>query len=308
MTERLNGFVSVRTPKQYADLGCTRIAHILRKPLAVVDPNEVLDLAHAQIALKKGDLPEIGIHELRRLNEKYRPPNGVDKRTAEEISQIFFQASELIDGRSATSNSYGLYAPSYENALLSQKESWDESQEYRSLLVGALTSETAMEYTATVKNIFPQAKTHIIDIEGRETISAPGFIFGSGMELPFPNASFGSIHTNYLLNMIEGGDETDIQKIEQLLQESSRVLTKKGMLIMCEGKLNAVLKSNFAIGKKWELAHLLKRYGFEQISIKKGLKFENRQAMMGHFHSSHGEDNRNVVADKKTFYITAVKS
>jgi len=149
------------------------------------------------------------------------------------------QSGELLLGLDSYASSYGLYMPSYLYALQMQEEQTAKNGPYRSLLVGALSPDTIREYATTVRTIHPDAEIHVIDLEGgltRETMpDIVTFHEGDALQLPFPDGYFNSLHTNFLLDMLEDpkGRPQELKR-QQFLTESFRVLGKGGMLAMIE--------------------------------------------------------------------------
>lgn len=308
MTERQNGFVLVDNPSQYTYLGRKRISHLIGKPIGCIDPSEVVTFATACMALYRGRPLDISKSAYAELERKFTPERPMSPRVCQELNQAFFQAADLISGLEMTASSYGAYAPSYVTALERQKERW-RAQEYRSLLIGCLTKDTAMEYIATTTQVFPQSEPYIVDLEGSETREAPGFILANGLSLPFGDNFISSIQTNYLLHMLERGDAAHRKlPVEQLLEECYRVLSPNGELIMCEGNLPILMgyDCSLAEGLKF-LKKLIRRQKFLDITISRTLEFENRQEMVRHFRSSHGAIDEKVFESPRTFLITATK-
>jgi hypothetical protein len=132
-------------------------------------------------------------------------PNAITKeriRLIIERIQRINQYADTFHNRETTANSYGTAAPSYIERL-KEYDRDNHHERHKTLLMGALTVDGALEYNAVVKNTIPKASPYIIDLEGQETRTVPGFMLGDGLRLPFANDSFHSLHTNYLLHSLD---------------------------------------------------------------------------------------------------------
>ncbi|HOY14301.1 MAG TPA: hypothetical protein PLY70_14230, partial [Saprospiraceae bacterium] len=287
------------TPQQIVDMGIKRIAQMLGKPVSEIDQQEVIYL---NSALKTTEGYKIG-----HLWEKYRGIGTDADGLGRESLQIFHQSAELIEGGIPYSNSYGLYASSYESVLREQRNTW-ESLDYRSLLIGAMTMDTALEYTASVRSVFPKAKTNIIDLEGGEIKNAPGFIFADGLYLPFSSDSLSSIQTNYLFHALKS-DNKGNSCLERIISESWRCLSDKGVLILCEGNFDRIagcenISADMAINK---ICRVIKKQGFSDIKIRRPSKFLNRREIIRHYRSSGGANEEKTSPSQGAVFITATK-
>lgn len=301
MSEKLNGFTIQTLQADHERLARSKIAQACGLTRKAVDFKEVLYI------LKEDDFNIFKLF----LLDKYIKSNGeTSSRFEIEASQTFKQAAELLEDNMEAScyNSYGLFGPSYEMELREQKKYFDFKNPYRSLLIGTHTTNTAVEYTATIKNIFSQAKTQIIDIDGVDCQNKPGFVFGDGLQIPFQDNTFQSIHTNYLLHMLSSNNNDDgVESIKQLFKESFRVLSKNGQLILCEGKLEEALDiENIYLGIK-KIRQLLEIVGFRNIAFKPALKYVNRQEMNRHFRSTNGALDEKIVVLANAYVITGTK-
>ena len=300
MSEKLNGFTIQTTQADHERLALNKISQACGLPKNNINPKEVLYIIN-------GDYSDVSrLH----LQKKYLKSNDeAATRSEKEASQTFKQAAELLEAyvKEYGYNSYGLFGPSYEQELKDQQKYFSLKDPYRSLLVGAYTTDTAVEYTATVKNIFPQAETHIIDIEGVDCSNKPGFAFGDALQIPFKNDAFQSIHTNYLLHMLSGENEDGVENVKQLFRESYRALSKNGKIILCEGIFSDILDENSLYTGLIRIRQLLEIAKFRGIEIKNALKYVNRQEMNRHFRSTHGALNERTEEMPFVFLITAIK-
>lgn len=134
-------------------------------------------------------------------------------------------------------NTYGRYCPSYFSYLQNQYSQKDKN--YNSLLAGCLYKNSLHEYLATVKSVYPKAKCEVLDIEKWDHLEKNDF-FKQGnvlnMSEIFPENSFDSIHTNYLLSMIENGDKSIDINTEKILNEFYRALKPGGITLLIEKK------------------------------------------------------------------------
>lgn len=283
MSEHLkkNGFIMITLDSELINIGCRQIKPYTKLPLKDIIPSEV---------------PRVFEPINNNINEAYKEMlllkkynfthDGMSEREKSETGTTIHQAAEIIDPNIEPSMSYGLFVPSYQEELNLQKNKYG-SPRYHSLLIGALTANTAIEYTATVKSVFPEAQTRIIDLETVKKNDKPGFIFADGLNTPFVKNTFSSIHTNYLFHMLEGENTESIKNIKRLFIESFRILNNEGKLIMCEGNLSHILgvDDNSAIQK---IKQLLADSGFSDIEIKPAIKFKDRREMTKYFRSTDG--------------------
>ena len=264
-------------------IGCRRINPFTKLPLKEIIPSEVSRIFKPA---NNTTVSETYYKKMLLMNKYNLIPDGMSNREIHETGAIIHQTAELIDPNIESLMSYGLFMPSYQEELKLQKKNYSSPQ-YRSLLIGALTPNTAIEYTATIKSVFPEAQTNIIDLETVKKNDKPGFIFADGLNMPFVTDTFSSIHTNYLLYMLEGKNINPIRNIKNLFTESFRILNNEGKLIMCEGNLSNI----FGVDKHsaiQEIKQLLADSGFSDVKIKPAIKFENRREMTKYFRSTNG--------------------
>jgi len=307
MGKETAGFTAIITQDEFTRLGCNRIAGLLGLPQKEVIPNEVIQFSTVVYALQIGMVPLISPAIFRRVTDKYAG-NSDDNRLNEERCQAILQAADLIRGGLPGFTSYGISFPSYKQELEKQKETWGEAESYKSLLIGASTKDTTDEYTAGVRSIFPKAQTYIIDVEGRETTKAQGFLFGSGLSIPFSDNSFSSIHTNCLLPKLKGKNIGNKTKLEQLFAEMYRVLSDQGQLIMFEDGMPDAYGDGYSFQKAIEqIEGLLKQQGFKKFALQTAEIFSSRQDMLRYFRSNHNEEINSVCGPTDSFLITATK-
>lgn len=211
-----------------------------------------------------------------------------------------------MSNRAAIAISYGMYYPSYIMELYRIRNSQGYNPNHRSLLLGAYTADTAIEYTATVRSVYPNAQTHILDLEAAETEDKPGLLLANATKIPFAEGSFSSIHTNYLLHQLVGVNDPRTG-ISDLFKESRRTLQIGGSLIMCEGRL----ADRLGVSEPEQVAHMFRNIarsaGFSSTRIEPAYAFVSRQDMASHYRSSEGLSTMNTINRKGTYLIVATK-
>lgn len=216
-----------------------------------VDPFELQALYSANV----WDLGDPSEHP---LYGKYisRSPNG---RSRIEKEQQVGQLTESLFDLHPGHKSYGLYVPSYKRGLYLHKDASLQSSDstHRSLLVGALTTNTIHEYAQTVRAVYPNAHCLVTDIEGDTTREVDpktaNFFYGSALHLPVPSGSIDSLHTNILLmNLREPKAKIDQSQRQRrrFLSEAYQALSPTGLLIMLEQADDDLLQDLFLTGFK----------------------------------------------------------
>ncbi len=288
------------------DKGLERISELLNKPKTEISPEKVISIKRDRMDLVRDNAPDIEPYTKERLMKAFGQIKVDNGRKWKEIIQSFIQSADLIDGGKPEGNSYGIFLPSYKAALEKQKENWGKKKDYKSLLIGSLTKETAIEYKATVSSIFPQAQTYFMDLEGEETRKTPDFILANGLSIPFRDNVFSSIHTNYLFHMLEGDNKpNDLRKIKRLLKESWRVLSVGGQLMMCEGNLGSIFFKNKSIES--EIKKTIQQQGFSDISINQAVQFTSRRDMVNYLDPENILPINKIPTPQGVFMVTATK-
>lgn len=189
-----------------------------------------------------------------------------------ETCQTISQSMEFFEGTFPLAMSYGLFMPSYQEALRDQKERRDEKSEtHTSLLLGALTPDTVREYAIAVRDVYADAKCHVIDIKGGKTrgtlTEAVDFHLGSALDLPFEDGTIDSVQTNFLIDHIEDKTISTVKgRHMEVFREAHRVLNTEGELVMIE------------IGKPY-FEPMLYQVGFRDVTINDSEMFLTRRAM-----------------------------
>ncbi|MFZ1721475.1 MAG: hypothetical protein WAU07_03145, partial [Microgenomates group bacterium] len=73
-----------------------------------------------------------------------------------ENNQSIFQLIDLVSNE-VLSSSYGIFLPTYTQILQNIKAQTGRGEEHNSLLVGALTMDTVVEYLASVQSVFAES-------------------------------------------------------------------------------------------------------------------------------------------------------
>ncbi|MGH7204284.1 MAG: hypothetical protein ACREHC_07610 [Candidatus Levyibacteriota bacterium] len=178
--------------------------HILSRPPADVLRRQIAD--QCELPLSRVNLRELALidaldDKTHPLARKYIGDEG--GRKGLENFQELRQRTEVLLDLPARYFSYGVFSPSYLEALNRQKESLpsEMSTPHRALLLGALTVDTIREFSTTVRTVHPNASCDVIDIEGHKTSQVSSdlatFTLGSALNTPFPDESFESVHGSF---------------------------------------------------------------------------------------------------------------
>lgn len=190
-----------------------------------------------------------------------------------ETVQQYGQSLEVMFDKGPNASSYGLYMPSYLRGLRSQKDRIGDHP-HAAVLIGALTTDTIREYTTTVRDVYENSYCEVIDVEGDRTAQiSPDiarFRYGNGLHLPFARSTVDSVHTNYLLGMLQDelGKEAP-EKRTGIFQEAARVLRPEGVLLMVE----------YTDITQGQLCKELRDAGFSHVEICDAAHFKNRYQM-----------------------------
>ncbi len=257
------------------------------------------------------------------LYEKYlgQDISCVSEKNKEVLSKLYSYLQILNKLKSESSEdslfSYGIFAPTYLEELINYKNATNNSGDHKSLLIGALTTDTAQEYTGIVKSVFNKAETSIIDIDNHLK-SVPGFQTMNGLETSFQDNIFDTVHTNFLLYQLHNESFENYKKesedrdnnFNKFFKEQYRILKPGGKLIMVEGNLYEMLETTDInlIFKK--LSESISDAGFKNIKIKPPKQFTNSRDLFAFTRSSAG--NQDIIDKKGTetfidFVITATK-
>lgn len=302
MPETCRGFCLVNSPQELKESILQRIGFLLG--ITNIDERDFSKYWGAHMAIFRGEKPDISPSEYSTLiNRLEGKPSS--RRGLLERHQSLGQAYEELNCNVATILSYGLHAPAYLHALQQLANDSNDKGKHRALLVGALTDETAIEFTAINKHVFPDSETYIVDLEGEKTKEIPGFLYANGLRLPFTDGSFSSFQTNALLHMLQS-DYSNTYAISLLLKEAHRVLRPGGKIIMCETHLDYIFGNSMAVGIR-HLKRIISKHGFTKLEVFPASRFRNSQDMHQFFRSSHGVPNIGIMEDVKTFLFTATK-
>ena len=147
------------------------------------------------------------------------------------------QRVEVLDDSPTTNNSYGLIAPSYMNHLQRLPNSPDTDTEHDALLLGALSTDTVREFTATTRTIFPKAACTVVDLSthnlGSVSTDIADIIQSDATDLPFASGSFDSVHTDHLFTYNAEHNRWN-GKEHLLFTEANRVLASGGLFVTGE--------------------------------------------------------------------------
>ncbi len=173
----------------------------------------------------------LGIDDL--TEERIDNPTREDK----ERRQWFAQNASAYTGLESGAMSYGIGLPFYLERLGEVRQRIGSHEDQKSLLLGALTPDTIKEYELALAMTLPKSRAYVTDIEGVLTPKPNQFVYGSGVQLPFADNSFDTIHTNYLLHAFEAEGVDGLAAYQQLIDEIYRVLKPRGTAILVEGHL-----------------------------------------------------------------------
>jgi len=187
----------------------------------------------------------------------------------QRYSQSLYKTGEYLSGQNILF--YGRFLPTYYKELLNYKKI-NNSDNHDSLLIGAFTEDTALDYQSTVKSIFTKAKSLVIDIEADYLkYKVPDFQIMDGLNTSFQDNSFDTIHTNALLHQLKDVSKNNYDKfisIEKLFKETYRLLKPGGKIIMVEGDLKDTLSLVINSHIENVIKRLLTPIGFSNINVK----------------------------------------
>ncbi len=275
------GFVLIDTPEELRESVLTRIAQINDLITDNINPEEIdrLDSILREPSNISGDVDTVAA-----LFSKYLF-NVIDRTdaTREELTrnQIFLQyfnqlkdkAPEIINAAS-----YGIFAPTYFRELVSYKNRVGSSRVHKSLLVGALTVNSAQEYLSVIHSAFKNSKSLIIDIDTSTLHRLPESQEMDGMHTSFSDKTFDTVHTNYLLHQLSDPKSRDIKTpnkiplVEKFFNEVYRLLKPNGELIMVESDFNTIFNSNDPVPF---LKEILFNSGFKEVRFMRSEYFLN---------------------------------
>ena len=291
--------------------------HEIIKLLEILEHQDaILFLRHSQSFKKYFQLD---------LNNRSNLSDEFIVRRISERSQSLRQFVEILSEHRVKGISYGIFAPSYLHHLRSFKEEL-KTDNCQSLLVGALTVDTVIEYQAVVHSIFPKASTHIIDLGSDQTDIADNFVLGDALSFPYADNSFDLVQTNYLLHCMSGKDNLSEAESSgwnftagqlSFLKEALRILKPGGRLLMAEGNLSMIIDDPsqlFLEGKRAaavrDLRLALIASGFQpnDVEIDPAKSFVKRADMYQFFNSSVARIDDFKTWDSKDVFINAKKT
>jgi hypothetical protein len=240
-----------------------------------VQKDEVSQLYHGLVEfnLRKASLASSVNSE---LYEKYIGREILGPGTARDRvvrQQYFLQLAEGLLDLPYFATSYGVFIPSYLSALKEQQVESDGQSEYRSLLVGAETPETVIEFAQTTQAIFPQAECTVIDIASLSPFQFPEnqaeykegyFQYPKEIE-----PIFDSVQTNLLISNYMTYQNFPWTQEPELFRSSFGRLKPGGKLIMIENVVNGYHKE---ARLSW-----LEKAGFVDIRMDHALAFKGRR-------------------------------
>jgi hypothetical protein len=231
------------------------------------------------------------------VSQKYM--GNTSSRDRIERRQELLQLAETLLDEAPKNYSYGLFTPGYIQPLRTQALE-AESHEHHALLVGAQSPSTINEFSQTIRAVHPNAHCSVIDILGDLTAQTDPetatFKYGDACDMPFPDNSINSLHTNVLLNNLKGDYTKDPQHI--FFVEAYRVLSPNGIFVMVE-----TLKHPETTMEK------LQKGGFNNIVIQPALEFSTRRAMERALQAQVSDDTfqREVIISQRAQLIIAKK-
>lgn len=274
------GFVLVDTPEELTVAVSARISQINDLISDNTDPKEMDSLASI---LREPSNISSDVDNTALLSKYLFKRFGRTDATREELvrGQIFLQYFSQIENRysdTVTASSYGVFAPTYFRELVSYKTRVGDSRVHKSLLVGALTVNSAQEYLSVVHSVFKNSKSLIIDIDASTLHQLPESQEMDGIHTSFSDKTFDTIHTNYLLHQLRDSEGSNIETpnkiplLESFFKESHRLLKPNGELIMVESDFGNIFDSN-SNNPVPILKEILFRSGFKKISFKRAERF-----------------------------------
>lgn len=309
MTEKDRGFILVDDKKSMLEALELKATFINNQTTPNINFEEIKELfcSRSPFNGRQADKYLVDAVDENKDNE-YKKKSSKGQRFGQIISEI--DTSFPIEWVS-----YGTFLPTYYKELLKYKNS-NNKDSHDSLLIGALTIDTVVQYQSTVASVFPNAKSLAIDIDSDYLISEiPTFQKMNGLNTNFKDSSLDSIHTNFLLhqltNQSAGINENKIDLTKRLFSEIKRLLKPGGKLIMIEGNLGTVFKTPNRSFIDESLIQILFSAGFSNIMIKLPEKFDNSQNVERFMRSSSGNtqiiQNEKTIFDKDSIVITANK-
>lgn len=211
----------------------SKIAFVTGVRPSQIDPQDIAALLDRQVTRHS-----IGKYVLLQAIEQLHT---LSEREANERLQSFCQLGEALLHQEATYSSYGIHLPSYMTAL-ERYQGITAKKPTTSLLVGALTPDTVVEYAVTTRHVFPDITVHVMDTKGvatRTACDATGAVFrkGTALHMPYDPHTVDIVQTHYLLDQIEDESYPDSAyhaKKRRFLQEAHATLTSGGLLLMVE--------------------------------------------------------------------------
>ncbi|NCU42068.1 MAG: class I SAM-dependent methyltransferase [Candidatus Moranbacteria bacterium] len=181
------------------------------------------------------------------LKEILQDKEAFDERIRKEY--LFPHTSESIEQELvAQSYTFGVFEPTYFSLLGKEGvQSMREKESPRCLLVGSLGKYSTQEFESFLRKINNNTQIFVIDNNINllsllknvsNELEMTSFSFADGRQMPFTEESFDFIFTNHLFHFMLRRDAVSEEKtshrILQFLNESQRVLKKKGSLILAE--------------------------------------------------------------------------
>lgn len=256
----------------------------------------------------------------RQLTNKYLRENVLVPNMDSSKAQRYHQLLNRIENTKPEYSglSYGIFMPTYLEELSLYKDKNNQSEDHKSLLIGALTLDTVQEYMGAVKSVFDNAQTLSIDIMGGGKINkVEQFQIMNGLDTTFENNHFDTIHTNFLLHMLcdkKGNNDEQVlgdddSKIKELFSETHRILKTDGKLIMVEGNLEYAFQTHDSYKIKAKIYNILRENGYKNIQIKPSKLFTDINDLTRFTRSSAGNSDavKNTQTSESTVTITASK-
>lgn len=251
---------------------------------------------HSLTILNSLELKDLNLKEIEKLYYSLTPPTdqvnprlyskyiGREKesesldRDRQIRQQYFLQQTEGLLDLPYSAVSYGTYFPSYQKALSEYKSAHLSSPNHSSLLVGAETKETIIEFDYLTKSTFPQAKSTVIDYQSFDTSPfhiPPQIDFIHRWIQLYNNRknehhpTFDSIHTNRLLPSYMTVHSFPWTVEPELYENLFKWLNPQGLLVMIE----PIYDVSHLQGKTVSLEQI----GFENIKIQKALALRGKR-------------------------------
>lgn len=281
--------------------------HFLQDPnlqLTVVNLlSSISDIREYKLSLKRKYFPFL-----------FKDIDGFNPKTFErkvaEIGQQFLQLAERLLDIEIDVYSYGIFFPSYQKMLTKAKNSGNIPHDSKTLLVGALTKDTASEYQQLMKQIFPSGQALTIDLEGIDTPKQGLFVYSNALRIAARSDTFNVIQTNVLLHqLIDEQSRTSRSTAEKrirLFREFFRVLKPGGVITLVEGNLEvSYYGSNiFRAAQLMEIE--LQAAGFINIKIDFATHFIKSRSVLRST-SASSIDNEPAQTSQYTLQIYAEK-